>query len=67
MKTKRFLYFPGLLGDFFQYDPVNISWTELTVAVSGTPPLPREGHGFASAGSKLYLHGGYGNNGAQSA
>ena len=46
------------------YDPINISWTDLSVAVSGTAPPPRDGHGFALVGGKLYVHGGYGTSGA---
>ena len=39
-------------------DPVAMSWTNLSDAASGTPPSARRLHGFKSAGSKLYVHGG---------
>jgi hypothetical protein len=42
------------------YDPAAGSWTNLSAALSGTPPSPRFGHGFTSAGGKLYVHGGFG-------
>ncbi len=50
----------GLLNDFHVYDPANIRWTDLSAAASGSPPSPRDGHGFALLGGKLYVHGGYG-------
>ncbi len=33
-------------------------WTDLSSPVLGTKPTARDGHGFASAGGKLYVHGG---------
>ncbi len=55
----------GLINDLHVYDSVNIRWTELTDAVFGTLPDPRDGHGFTTAGGKLYVHGGYGVTGAR--
>jgi len=50
-------------GDSFQdlhvFDPATMAWTDLSAATSGTPPSARGGHGFTSAGGKLYVHGGY--------
>ncbi len=45
-----------LLDDFFALNPARMAWTNL----SGLPaaPSPRFGHGFAGAGSRLYLLGG---------
>ena len=63
----RVLRFPGvagLLNDFYMYEPANITWTDLSVAVSGIPPSPRDGLGFTFAGGKIYVHGGFGSNGA---
>ena len=37
-----------------------MSWTDLSVPLSGTPPDNRSLHGFASAGGGLYVHGGLG-------
>ena len=47
-----------LLQDPHVFDPDTIYWRELSFASHGTPPSPRMGHGFASVGSKLYVHGG---------
>jgi hypothetical protein len=47
----------GLLKDLHVYDPASEAWTDLSAALSGTPPSPRAGHGFTSAGGKLYVHG----------
>jgi hypothetical protein len=44
--------------DLHVYDPAARAWTDLSAALSGTPPSPRSGHGFTSAGGKLYVHGG---------
>jgi hypothetical protein len=41
------------------FDPAAGTWTDLSAALSGTPPSPRRGHGFTSAGGKLYVHGGW--------
>ena len=53
----------GFLGDLFVYSPSLGTWTDLTTISSGTPPSPRSGHGFASAGNQFYVHGGSGSNG----
>jgi hypothetical protein len=45
------------------YDPAAGAWTDLSAALSGTPPSPRGNHGFTSAGGKLYVHGGWGDSG----
>ena len=52
-----------LLNDLHEYDPATRAWTDLSAAISGTPPSPRGLHGFTSAGGKLYVHGGLGDNG----
>ena len=44
--------------DFYVYDPATVCWTNVTVPASGTLPLARSEFGFASAGGKLYVHGG---------
>jgi hypothetical protein len=45
------------------YDPAAGAWTDLSAALSGTPPSLRTNNGFTSAGGKLYVHGGYGDGG----
>ncbi len=47
-------------ADLHVYDPVTMTWTELSATASGTPPAARCKHGFAAAGGKLYVHGGEG-------
>ena len=58
-----FLSAGTLLQDLLVYDPAAMAWTDLSAAASGTPPSAREGHGFTSAGGKLYVHGGFGGSG----
>ena len=55
----------GYLKDLHVYDPVAMTWENLTIVVNGTPPSPRGKHGFASAGGKLYVHGGQDGKGYQ--
>ncbi len=48
-----------LLNDIFVLEPD--TWTGYDpMGVSGTPPGPRQGHGFSSLGDTLYVHGGGG-------
>jgi N-acetylneuraminic acid mutarotase len=42
-------------SDLYVYDPATMAWTDL----SNSPPVARVLHGLASAGGKLYVHGGY--------
>jgi hypothetical protein len=49
------------------YDPAAGAWTDLSAALSGTPPSLRRYHGFTSAGGKLYVHGGYDDSGESDA
>jgi N-acetylneuraminic acid mutarotase len=58
LNTSRFIAEHGL-NDLHVYDPVAGAWTDLSAAVSGTPPLTRWGHGFTFAGGKLYVFGGW--------
>ena len=46
------------LDDLRAYDPAAMAWTDLSAAVSGSPPPARASHGFTSAGGRLYVHGG---------
>jgi hypothetical protein len=39
-------------------------WSDLSGTIHGEQPTPRYSHGFTSAGGKLYLHGGIGNEGS---
>jgi hypothetical protein len=55
----------GNLNDLHVYDPATEAWTNLSAALSGTPPSFRYHHGFTSAGDKLYVHGGSGGSGGE--
>jgi hypothetical protein len=48
-----------LLNDLHQFNPATMFWTELTMAIIGTKPSPRAGHGFVSTTKgDLYVFGG---------
>ncbi len=49
----------GDLGDLHSYDIAAHKWTDLSNISNGVSPSPRWGHGFATAGGRLYLHGGW--------
>ena len=51
------------MNDLFVLDPSNNTWSDLTYSVSGQRPSPRYLHGFASADNKLFVFGGYTQNG----
>ncbi len=40
------------------YDIADLSWTDISSPAFGTPPSPRNAHGFAALGSMLYMVGG---------
>ena len=50
---------PDLLNDLHMFNPLNWSWINLSPFQSGASPPARMGHGFASFGRNLYVHGGY--------
>jgi hypothetical protein len=47
----------GYLNDLHSFDTTNMTWTLLSAAADSVWPA-RSGHGFASAGGRLYVHGG---------
>ena len=47
------------LGDLYSFDPANMTWTLLSAAEDSVRPAARDGHGFTSAGGKLYVFGGW--------
>jgi hypothetical protein len=49
----------GIQNDLHAYDPVSMTWFDLSTYTLGTPPTARSGHGFTSTGGKLYVHGGF--------
>ncbi len=52
------LLLAAFLDDLHEYNIDAKVWTELSSPTHGTQPTARDGHGFASAGDKLYVHGG---------
>ena len=46
-----------VLGDFHVYDPIVMSWTDLS-SLTSNPPSPRAYPGFSSVGGKLYVNAG---------
>jgi hypothetical protein len=46
-------------NDLHSFDPANMTWSLLSAAAGSSGPAARWGHGFTSAGGKLYVHGGY--------
>jgi hypothetical protein len=47
------------MDDLHSFDPVDMTWTLLSAAEDSTRPSARAKHGFASAGGRLYVHGGF--------
>ena len=47
-----------MLCDMHVFDPANTSWTDLSTAVSGPPPIARAYVGFTSEAGRLFVHGG---------
>jgi hypothetical protein len=56
----------GTLKDFLMLDLANMTWTDLSTSVLGNSPSSRYGHGFTSAGGKIYVQGGSSISGTQS-
>ena len=55
------------MGDLHRFDPAADRWTNLTDLAAGSAPMARFGHGMAGAGISVYVFGGCGSNGAESA
>ena len=51
------------LDDLYVYDPVNMSWTDLSNRLAGNAPSARNSHGFTSMGGRLFVHAGWDGNG----
>ena len=45
-------------NDLLQFDPATMTWVDLTSSIRGTPPAPRDCHGFAALDGKVYIYGG---------
>ena len=50
----------GLFDDFYEYDPISHTWSNLSDLKQFGPvkPTMRKSHGFVSANGKLYVFGG---------
>jgi hypothetical protein len=48
----------GPVNDLFVFDPAAAAWTDLTDAVQGPLPSPRQYFGFTAAFGKLFSFGG---------
>ena len=55
--------YAGTLEDLYVLKISTLSWENLTSVVDGDHPVARAWHGFASLGSKIYVHGGQGKDG----
>jgi hypothetical protein len=55
--------FAGYLYGLHSFYPANMNWTLHFTTSGAHHPSARDGHGFTSAGGKLYVHGGVGYSG----
>ena len=53
-----FQCFPDVFNDLFVFDIEALTWTNLSLYSTGSPPSPRYCHGFTSYSNKLYVQGG---------
>jgi hypothetical protein len=51
-------------NDLHAFDPLTLTWAELSAGAAGTPPSARLGHGLAALGGRIYVHAGYVESGA---
>jgi hypothetical protein len=49
----------GMLNDLHAFDPVTLTWVDISATAVGTAPERRAGVGFAAIGQRLYIHGGF--------
>ena len=52
------LLWPGFLGDLHAYNLSSMRWSNLSSAVSGSSPSPRNGHRMTPMVGKLFVQGG---------
>ena len=45
----------NFFNDLFKLDTSNLTWSNLTVAMSGDAPEGASGHAFVTCGEQLYL------------
>ena len=47
------------MNDLFVFNPLDLSWTEITSSISGAAPSPRAGSTLASVSGRFYTFGGW--------
>jgi hypothetical protein len=53
-----------MLNDLHVFDPVKLSWFDLSAAAVGTSPAARAGAGLSAVGLRLYVHAGFSESGS---
>ena len=48
----------AFFDDLYAFDLAAKEWTQLSADDDARKPSPRRGHGIASVGGRLYVHGG---------
>jgi hypothetical protein len=48
----------GVLNDFYSFNPINMTWKNLSGLGNGALPSPRQALGFASALGRIFVFGG---------
>jgi hypothetical protein len=48
-----------VLNDLFAFDPLTLTWVDLSAGAAGAPPLARAAHSLAALGERLYIHAGF--------
>ena len=51
--------FPGIFNDLIVWDSIDMTWTNLSTAISGITPKPRQDLGMVSHQGYLYIFGGW--------
>ncbi len=46
------------MNDLYVYDPLTMTWTDLSSSTDGNPPTPRILHGFEVFDDAIYVQGG---------
>ena len=49
----------GLLGDLHEFDLEEFRWRDRAAELRGEAPMGREGHGMATTGGRVYIFGGW--------
>jgi hypothetical protein len=49
----------GMLNDLYAFDPVKLTWVDISATAVGTAPERRSAPGLAAVGQRLYIHAGF--------